>query len=168
MNGSTNISIQPSFRVARSDAIIAAEIDESVVMMDVEKGRYYELNAVGARIWDLVEASPRVAQVCGAVTAEYEVSRTMCSEEVRLFLERLCDLGVVRLQPGDDPKEAAGTDTRVPHCAEDASPPKSLPQSRLPWTTPAVRFLAISERTQGDFYDAYGDTETHQYTVPVS
>ena len=49
MNTAAGTSIQPSSRVARSDANIFTELDDTVVMMDVDEGRYYGLAPVRAR-----------------------------------------------------------------------------------------------------------------------
>ena len=64
--------------------------------MDVEEGRYYELDPVGARIWALLESAQSVAEVCEALVQAYDVSLETCHEDVRAFLEELDSLGVVR------------------------------------------------------------------------
>lgn len=85
-----------SARVARSDAIVFTELDDTVVMMDVEEGRYYELDPVGASVWALLERAASVAEVCEALGQQYEVDPETCREDVRGFLEELGRLGVVR------------------------------------------------------------------------
>ena len=158
MNGSTNTSIQPSSRVIRNEAIIAAEIDESVVMMDVEKGRYYELDPVGARVWTLAESGPRIAEVCEALVAEYEVAPDTCGGDVRAFLDELRRREVVRILPGNGAIEIANPDTRDPE-----PPSMSGPQvaarlgeagTRLAWTRPTIRAMPI-ERTHSGTRTGY-------------
>ena len=90
-------SIQPSSRVARSEAILFTELDDTVVMMDTRKGRYYELDPVGARTWALLESEPRVAEVCDALAAEYDVDPDTCRDDVLAFLDELADHGVIRV-----------------------------------------------------------------------
>ena len=100
------MSIELSARVTRNEAIVFTELDDTIVMMDVEEGRYYELDAVGARVWTLLESGPRVGEVCDALVGEYEVAPGTCREDVLGFLEELNDLGVVRVRPEDETKEA--------------------------------------------------------------
>ena len=153
MNGSTNTSIQPSSRVIRNEAIIAAEIDESVVMMDVEKGRYYELDPVGARVWTLAESGPRIAEVCEALVAEYEVAPDTCGGDVRAFLDELRRQEVVRILPGNGAIKMGNTDPRDPEGparSEKAAPARRGEAGTKPaWTTPTIRVMAI-ERTAAD------------------
>ena len=94
-----------SSRVSRSDGVVFTGLDDTVVMMDVEEGRYYELDPVGARIWALLEPGPRVAEVCGVLAGEYEVAPETCRDEVCAFLDELDRLGVVRVRPSDEAKE---------------------------------------------------------------
>lgn len=85
-----------STRLARNEAIIFTELDDTVVMMDAEEGRYYELDPVGASIWALLERDKSVAEVCEALEKQYEVVPETCREDVLAFVEELDRLGVVQ------------------------------------------------------------------------
>lgn len=147
MNTATDTSIQPSSRVARSEAVVSTELDGSVVMMDVEEGRYYELNPVGARVWNLVESRPRVGGVYQALATEYEVPPERCRDEVRGFMDRLLRLGVLRTVPGDDAKERSGD---VSDAGKGLGPRgRGEPGSRLAWTTPTIRIMLIAGTASG-------------------
>lgn len=154
MPSATNPSIQPSSRVARSDAIVFTEFDDTVVMMDPAIGRYYELNATGAKIWTLVESAPRVAEVCRRLVVENEVAADTCGDEVRAFMDKLCRLGVIRILPGDDPKGSDGNETHGGSLALSTSGTAATPRqgkesgATLAWTTPDVRVMAVM-RTAG-------------------
>lgn len=81
--------------VAHSETIVFTELDDTVVMMDLEEGQYYELDPVGARIWALIEPGLRVAEVCEALAAEYDGDPGTCRDDVLAFLEELHGLGAV-------------------------------------------------------------------------
>ena len=85
-----------SARFVRSENIVFTDLDDSIVMMDTEEGRYLELNPVGAKIWTLLETEPSLGDLCAALQAHYEVDSDVCLGEVRDFLTELEDLGVVR------------------------------------------------------------------------
>jgi hypothetical protein len=136
--------------VARSDAIIFTELGDTVVMMDVEVGLYYELNATGARVWTLLESAPRVAEVCRRLVAEYEVAADTCGDEVRAILDRLCRLRAIRILPGGDPKGSDGKTKRTVRnsvCETVTSGTAATPRqgkesdATLAWTTPDVRIM---------------------------
>ena len=99
------MSIDLSARIVRSEAIIFTELDDTVVMMDAEEGRYYELDPVAARVWALQESASTVAELCEVLEQEYEVAPEVCRKDVQALLEELGRLGVVRQM---DEAKAAG------------------------------------------------------------
>ena len=64
--------ISPSSVVSRNPEMIFTDLDDTVVMMDPDEGRYYELDPVGSRIWALLETARPVAQVCDRLVDEYD------------------------------------------------------------------------------------------------
>ena len=64
-------------------------------MMSIEKGRYFGVNAVGARIWELLETPQTVEQLCARLCAEFEVDAQTCEAAVVEFTRNLIDNGIV-------------------------------------------------------------------------
>ncbi len=75
--------------VARSDEIIFDEMDNKVVMMSLEQGEYFGLNAIGSRIWALLEQPMTVAELCRQLVASYVVEAATCQQETINFLQEL-------------------------------------------------------------------------------
>lgn len=149
-----DVGIEFSSRVVRSEAIDFTEIDDTVVMMDVNEGRYYELNPVGARVWALIEFGPQVEEVCEALAAEYDVAPDTCREVVRAFLVKLSRLAVVGVRRSDEtPQRSGGFPPGTEHNRRRGNPPNT----KAAWSTPAIRFMEI-ERT------ASGPREGNKYT----
>ena len=46
------------------------------VMFSIEQGEYYGLNAIGTRIWHLLEKEMSVQEICTILRSEYDVSDT--------------------------------------------------------------------------------------------
>ena len=148
MSTAADMSIQPTSRVVRSEAIDFAEIDDTVVMMDVDEGRYYELDAVGARVWALIECGPRLTEVCAALAAEYDVRPETCRVEVVAFLAELRRLAVVCERRPDEAKAAVRTTTPGgERLAAEPGRDGGGRRGELAWSTPTVRTMAIA-RTQ--------------------
>lgn len=159
MTVATANSIHPSSRVVRSEAIDFTQIDDTVVMMDVEAGRYYELDPVGTRVWALIEPGQQVAQVCEALAAEYEVAPAVCGDDVSAFLDRLLRLAVIRIREGDDEIANDGSPGVAATSSGSAHPeppagiavPRrgSEPRAKLAWSTPIIRTMSIARTESG-------------------
>jgi hypothetical protein len=88
--------ISPETKLLRNANILYAPVGtEEAVMMSVEAGRYYGLNAVGLRIWELLETPQTVAQLCAQICEEFEVEPGNCEAEVLKFSDHLMENGIV-------------------------------------------------------------------------
>ncbi|MGH6800275.1 MAG: PqqD family peptide modification chaperone [Methylocella sp.] len=64
---------------------------DEAVMMSVAAGRYYGLNAVALRIWELLERPMTIAGLCALLCEEFEVDAQTCEIEVLNFVNELID-----------------------------------------------------------------------------
>ena len=96
------MTIEMTSVVSRSEEQVCAEVDGEVVMMSVERGNYYGLDAVGSRIWELIETPSTVAALCDRLVAEYAVERGQCETDVLHFLQQMSDQGLVKLDGAVD------------------------------------------------------------------
>jgi len=74
-----------------------ADLGEECVLLNVETGVYYGLEAVGRRIWELIEPPCSLAQVVERLVQEYDVSAEACTAETERLLRELADVGLVEL-----------------------------------------------------------------------
>ena len=75
--------------VARSPEQVSADLDGKTVLLSVENGEYYNMNAVGSRIWSLLETPLTVAELVTHLTDEFEIDAEICQQEAITFLEQL-------------------------------------------------------------------------------
>lgn len=66
--------------------LISGELDDFQVMMHLERGKYFGLNPVGKRIWELIEVPKNVDELTQLLMEEYQVSESQCRQEVEEFL----------------------------------------------------------------------------------
>lgn len=85
----------PDRRMIRTTGNIISDMDGDTVMMNVGKGKYYNLGSVGGRIWNLLEHPCTVQQLVDSLTAEYEVTEETCRQQVIQFLSVLSDEGLI-------------------------------------------------------------------------
>jgi hypothetical protein len=78
-----------SGKIKRSDDILTAPLDDMLLMMSIEQGKYFGLNGAAPRIWELLEKPTTEDRLVEALLDEYEVTREVCATEVAAFLARL-------------------------------------------------------------------------------
>lgn len=79
----------------RNEKNISGRLHDELVMMDIDKGKYFALNPVATRIWDLLENPLAIDELCTLLLEEYEVSIEQCTEEVAELLKEMVRLGLV-------------------------------------------------------------------------
>lgn len=73
-------------KIIRKTNPLASRVDDDLVIFSAEKGMYYGTQAVGSRVWSLIEQETTVASVCDQLMQEFEVDRDTCEREVVAFL----------------------------------------------------------------------------------
>lgn len=87
--------------ILRDQDTITADMDGELVMINIERGNYYGLGAIGSRIWQLLENPVRVDELCRQLTTEYQVDPQSCEADVIGFLQQLQQAGLVTFSHGD-------------------------------------------------------------------
>ena len=82
----------------RRNDCIGAPVDGGYVMLDLDSGRYLQLNPVGTVIWDLLETPQTLRTLCNTLQARFDVGRQECSSEVSALIGRLLKLNLIRLE----------------------------------------------------------------------
>lgn len=90
-----NISGDQRKKYTRSSRTISGRLHDELVMMDLEQGKYFSLNPVATRIWDLLEKEMTLDELCALLTEEYDVEPEQCMNEVWELLEEMGRLGLV-------------------------------------------------------------------------
>lgn len=88
-------------RICRSPECLAAELEGGIVMMSVENGAYYQLDAIGAEIWRRLEQPVEIGQLCAELTQLYDGPRDDIQRDVLAFLSGLVERKLIL--PADTP-----------------------------------------------------------------
>jgi hypothetical protein len=75
--------------------VVSRVIDGEAVLVDPEHARIRVLNAVGARIWELMDGQQTLGDIAQAITAEYEVDLPRAQTDVLAFCADLTQAGVL-------------------------------------------------------------------------
>jgi len=90
--------------ITRSSDILFSEMPEGTVLMSIEKGSYYGLDEVGARVWSLLEEPRNAKSLRDRLLAEYEVDSETCARELNDLLEKLNAQGLIIFEAGGNPE----------------------------------------------------------------
>ena len=82
-----------------SAAVRASVSGDGLVLLDVHGGVVLASNAVGARIWQLLEARLGGVEIANRLTTEYDVSIERAQHDVTAFLTALEARGLVSAEP---------------------------------------------------------------------
>ena len=62
-------------KIIVSSQAVARQVGDEIVVLHLGSGTYFGLDAVGARIWQLMGEGKSLDEICDVVLDEYEVSR---------------------------------------------------------------------------------------------
>lgn len=92
-NGATRIRVL--------DTQVSCTVEGETVILNLADGRYYGLEPVGARIWELIQEPHTLSEIVTTLTGEYEISPEDCQRDVEAFLDRLAAQKLIGFEDPD-------------------------------------------------------------------
>lgn len=83
--------------------VMARQVGEETVILDLASGTYFGLDPVGARIWQLLSEGRALTDVCVAMLDEYDVSGDEIERDLSELLDALVDKGLIRIESASLP-----------------------------------------------------------------
>lgn len=83
----------PAFTVP--DNVMAQELDEEFVLVDLQSGSYFGARGVAATIWGLLAQGADEAEISRQVTDRYDGEPEQIRQDVQEFLSTLVERGLV-------------------------------------------------------------------------
>ena len=81
--------MQKAFKIPES--VVARQVGEEVVILNLDTGTYFGLDPVGARIWELIGEGETPAQICEVLQAEYDASPERVERDIERLVAALSD-----------------------------------------------------------------------------
>ena len=72
-----------------SDSVRSMHGQDGAVLLDVQRGQLFNLNAVGSRIFALVEVGSSEPEIVNVISREFDADRMLVKNDVRQFIETL-------------------------------------------------------------------------------
>lgn len=81
----------------RSRGILGSPQESTMLLLNVQAGRYHELNEVASRIWELLAQPIDDDEIVATLLAEYDVTDADCRDQVSAFLRGLTERGMLEV-----------------------------------------------------------------------
>lgn len=85
-------------RVRISAEVLFRDLGGDIVLLDLRSGVYFSLDAVGARIWELLQEQRSLRMVLDSLVEEYDVTEERCAEDLLNLIGRMRDKGLVEVR----------------------------------------------------------------------
>jgi len=76
-------------------SVIAKMIGTEMVLLDYDRGIYYGLNPVGARVWQLLSDGKNESEIVELLAEEYDAERAAIAADVAALLRELRERGLL-------------------------------------------------------------------------
>jgi hypothetical protein len=76
-------------RLQASPDAFASAVGDETVLLQVKRGVYYGLDAMGTRIWAGLNEGRTPGEICEQIAAEYDVAIETVESDARAFLQDL-------------------------------------------------------------------------------
>ena len=93
----TNPLVNLQSTVVQTDNLLDSEIDDELIVMSINAGKYYGMDAIGARIWLLLTQPRQIFEICEQLQLEFDVDRATCELDVMEFIQQLTDARLVQI-----------------------------------------------------------------------
>jgi hypothetical protein len=84
-----------SSKVVVPPQVIARQVGDEQVLLDLASGKYFGLDPVGARAWALLVEGKTISQVCDAMVDEYDVTRATLEKDILTLVQTMVDRKLV-------------------------------------------------------------------------
>lgn len=84
-------------KVTIPSQVMARQVGEETVILDLNSGTYFGLDPVGARIWTLLSEGKTAGEVCAVLLDEYEVEAERLQQDMSKLLDELVGRGLVKI-----------------------------------------------------------------------
>jgi hypothetical protein len=90
-------------RICSNGQLNSAEIDGEIVLMSLEKGRYYSLDDIGSAIFKRLREPVPVSVLCDELAHEYRADASVVEQDVLGLLRGMLENGLVVVVPEGRP-----------------------------------------------------------------
>ena len=94
----TGAAIAADAIVTTNPQAVACDLEGEVVILNLESGVYFGLNAVGGDIWNYIQSEHTIEEIIQHLLQQYRVERSRCEAEVNALLQTMATRGLVKIE----------------------------------------------------------------------
>lgn len=84
--------------IHRLSSVSATQVDNDVIMLDMEQGKYFGLNEVGSIVWQYIEAPRSFEDIIQHLMNQFNVDEKTCRQETEVLIEKLKKANLVSIK----------------------------------------------------------------------
>lgn len=77
---------------------VSCDLAGEAVILELRSGKYFGLNEVGARVWELLKEKQSPGHIRDVLLEEYDVEPDQCERDLLDLLQQLIDRGLVHVE----------------------------------------------------------------------
>jgi hypothetical protein len=77
---------------------LTSGLEGESVVLHLDSGKYFGFEAVGARIWELLQHPRKVSDIRDAVLREYDADPAGCERDLLAFLQEMQEAGLIEVK----------------------------------------------------------------------
>lgn len=89
---------RPGCMVVAARDQVSCDLGSEAAILQLETGVYYTLDAVGARIWSLLQQPTRIEQLRDTLLSEYDVAPDRLERDLTGLLDDLAAEGLIEIR----------------------------------------------------------------------
>jgi hypothetical protein len=89
------ITLNDSSTIVANRNLLGCDLSEGAVILDLESGVYYGLDAVGTFTWSVIQEPKAFSDVTGALLEEYAVERDRCVEDLKKLFTEMAERNLI-------------------------------------------------------------------------
>jgi hypothetical protein len=90
--------ITPSAKISRNTENMFSKIDSETVVMSIENDSYYGIDAVGSRIWELIDEKTTLENLIETLHKEFEAQPGQIESDTLTFLQKLLKENLILIE----------------------------------------------------------------------
>ncbi|GAB3508611.1 PqqD family peptide modification chaperone [Emticicia fontis] len=83
--------------VGKNNNLPTTILDDELIMMDIEKGNYINLNKTGNIIWQYIEPPISVEDIIQKLVEKYNIDADVCTSDTIQYLEHMHTIGLIQI-----------------------------------------------------------------------
>lgn len=94
----STVSLSSTFSVSEDQ--VSCDLAGEAVILNLKSGKYFGLNEVGARIWELLKEHRTPDTIRDTLLDEYDVDPQQCEQDLLELLQQLLEQGLIHVEAG--------------------------------------------------------------------